>query len=104
MRKICIVILVTGIVLLIGMNNSWSQKSASKAGSSQKWFNEIDTDGDGKISRDEHMKHSEKRAESNFREMDVNKDGFVSEEEFKEGVAKKRNKRKTKQQPVGEKK
>ena len=46
----------------------------------------------GKISRDEHMKHAEKRAENRFTQMDVNKDGFVSKEEFKEGMAKKRKK------------
>ena len=37
----------------------------------------MDTDGDGKVSRDEFMKH----AEDKFARKDANGDGFISEEE-----------------------
>ena len=110
MRKLGMVVILTGIVVLVmGSNFSWSQsknKKPSDANYGQAWFDEIDADGDGKISRDEHMKHAEKRAEDNFKRMDTNKDGFLSEEEFKEGMAKKskKSKRKAKEQTTGEKK
>ena len=95
MNKLSILVLLTGIaVLLIGGNYSWAQKKPADVGIYQSWFNEIDTDKDGKISRNEHMKHEEKlakkRAEKNFTGMDVNKDGFVSSEEFKKAMLKKK--------------
>jgi Ca2+-binding EF-hand superfamily protein len=107
MKKFGMVILFIGIaLLLIGTNYSWSQKSPSNSGGVESWFKTIDADGDGKISRDEHMKHAEKRAENSFTQMDANKDGFISEDEFKEGMPKKRKKgtRKAKEQPKEEKK
>ena len=93
-------------LLLIGTNYSWSQKSPSNSGGVESWFKTIDADGDGKISRDEHMKHAEKRAENRFTQMDVNKDGFISEDEFKEGMSKQRKKgtQEVKEQPKEEKK
>ena len=98
MRKLGIVVILTGIVFLVmGSNYCWSQskkKKPSDANYVQAWFNEIDANGDGKISRDEHMKHAEKRAENRFTQMDANKDGFVSKDEFKEGMPKKRKKSK----------
>ena len=68
MNKLSIIVLLTGIaVLLIGDNYSWArvQKKPAEVDTYQSWFNEIDTDGDGKISRNEHKKHAEKRAEKN---------------------------------------
>jgi Ca2+-binding EF-hand superfamily protein len=102
MKKLGMVILLIGIaLLLIGTNYSWSQKSPSKSGGVESWFNTIDADGDGKISRDEYMKHAEKRTENRFTQMDVNKDGIISKDEFKEGLSKKGKKgtRKEKEHP-----
>jgi Ca2+-binding EF-hand superfamily protein len=110
MRKLGMVVILTGIlVLVIGSNYSWSQSNKEKPSDVnyvQAWFNEIDVNGDGKISRDEHMKHAEKRAKNRFTRMDVNKDGLISKDEFKEGMPKKRKKgtRKATEQPMGEKK
>ena len=93
MNKLSIIVLLTGIaVLLIGGNYSWAQKKPADVGIYKSWFNAIDTDGDGKISRNEHIKHAEKSAEKNFTGMDVNKDGFVSSEEFKKAMPKQRKK------------
>jgi hypothetical protein len=90
------IILLVIALLLIGTDYSWSKKSSSKADRTESWFNEIDANGDGKISKDEHKKHAEKRAEDRFMQMDVNKDGFLSKEEFKEGMPKKKKKGKQK--------
>ena len=99
MKKLAIVTLLTGIMLLIiGHNFSWSQKSPSNASKAESWFRAIDANGDGKISRDEYLNNAEKRAEKNFRDMDVNKDGYVSKGEFK-GTSKKRNKIDDKRKP-----
>lgn len=97
MNKLSIIVLLTGIaVLLIGGNYSWAQKKPADAGIYQSRFNGLDTDGDGKISRNEHMKYAEKRAEKSFTAMDVNKDGFISSEEFKKAISKRRKKVKEK--------
>jgi len=110
MRKLGMVVMLTGIVfLVIGSNFSWSQsknKKPSDTNYGQAWFDEIDTDGDGKISRDEHMKHAEKRADNRFTQMDEDKDGFIGKDEFKKGMStkKKKNKSKAREQTTEEKK
>ena len=98
------IVLLTGIVvLLIGSNHSWAQKKPAGQDVFQARFNEKDTDGDGKISRNEHMKYSKKRAEKSFTRMDLNKDGFISSEEIKKGrtAGKKKAKGKAKEQRKG---
>ena len=107
MKKLSGVFILMGIVVLImGTTDSLSQSQKKKASSAnylQAWFDEIDADGDGKISRDEHMKHAAQRAETRFTHMDTNKDGVISKDEFKKWKTKKRKKgrgkRKAKDQP-----
>ena len=89
MKKLSILILLTGILLLIGNDYSWSQEVSSKESKAQSKFKKIDTDGDGKINREEHLKDAEKRAEKNFKHMDVSKDGYLSFGEFM-GTSKKK--------------
>jgi len=43
------------------------------------WFSKIDTDGDGKISKEEHDTFSDNM----FTQMDTNGDGFISKDEMK---------------------
>lgn len=97
MNKPSMIVLLTGIVvLLIGNNYSWAQKEPAGTDIFQARFNEKDTDGDGKISRNEHMEYSKKRAEKNFTRMDLNKDGFISSEEDKKVRTERRKKAKGK--------
>ncbi len=97
MNKLSMIVLFTGIVvLLIGSNYSWAQKEPACTDSFQTRFNEKDTDGDGKISRNEHMEYSKKRAEKKFTRMDLNKDGFISNEEYKKAKTERRKKDKGK--------
>ena len=46
-------------------------------------FKKLDTDGDGKISKDEADKSQHKMIKEHFSEIDTNSDGFISKEEFK---------------------
>ncbi len=97
MNKLSMIVLLTGIVvLLIGSNYSWAQKEPAGTDSFQTRFNEKDTDGDGKISRNEHMEYSKKRAEKKFTSKDLNKDGFISSEEYKKAKTERRKKEKGK--------
>ena len=90
MNKLRIIVLLTAIVaLLAGSNYSWAQKDPACTDKFQTKFNKKDTDGDGKISRNEYMEYSQKRAEEKFTRMDLNEDGFISSEEYKQAKAEK---------------
>ncbi len=71
----------------------------------EKMFAEQDTNGDGKVSKDEFVAHATKR----FEEMDGNKDGGVTKEEIKAHMEAKRAEWKAKKEaekapaPAGEK-
>ena len=47
------------------------------------FFKKLDTDGDGKISKDEADKSEHKMIKDHFSEIDTNSDGYISKEEFK---------------------
>ena len=87
------IVILTGImVLLIGGNYSWAEKETPCADNYQTKFNKKDTDGDGKISHNEYMENSNKRAEKKFTRMDLNEDGFISSEEYKKAKSEKSKK------------
>ena len=93
MNKLRIVVLLTAIMaLFIGSNYSWAQSDSAGTDKFQTKFNKKDTDGDGKISRNEYMEYSQKRAEEKFTRMDLNEDGFISNEEYKKAKAEKSKK------------
>ena len=54
----------------------------------------MDTNHDGKISRDEFRAASEKRSEEHFKRMDANGDGFIDKAEMQAAVEKMREHRK----------
>ncbi len=53
----------------------------------------VDTNGDGKISKEEWLEFSRKEAEDRYSKMDTNKDGSVDKAEIEEGVRKMREMR-----------
>jgi hypothetical protein len=68
--------------------NSYHTQKTGTAGEKgmhgENWFQKMDKNGDGKISKQEF----EEAANNKFERMDTNKDGYISKEEF-EAAAKK---------------
>jgi Ca2+-binding EF-hand superfamily protein len=79
MKKYLISMLVLlGVVFFLG-NNSFARGPHMQMRGMER-FDELDTDQDGKISKEEHMTKCEKC----FEAMDTNDDGYVSKEECRE--------------------
>lgn len=57
-----------------------------KAEKADHWFNKVDANGDGSVSKEEHAAFGDKM----FNEADTNQDGVVSKEEMRAHHAKKR--------------
>ena len=77
MRRLAMMVLIlSGAVTLLGNNNALAE-----APHGHQWamahFDAMDTNNDGKVSRDEHTAMCEKR----FKAMDTNNDGFMTREE-----------------------
>ncbi len=49
----------------------------------EEMFKKLDTDGDGKISKEEADKAEHKMIKEHFAEIDTNGDGYISKDEFK---------------------
>jgi len=71
---------------------------ALASGSTQRAFDLMDTDKDGKISKDEYMAFQAKISEAKFKKTDANSDGMLTKEEmkaafraFKEAIEKRRH-------------
>ena len=79
--RLFFLIAIASVVILAGSNAFAEKKTFA-----EQRFEEIDTDDDGKISKDEFLVNCGQR----FDTLDGNKDGYVTEEEFQEEVAKAR--------------
>jgi len=66
------------------------QKGRGKNIDPDKVFEKLDTDKDGKISKEEVDKADRPRLKENFSKIDTDNDGFISKEEFKKMVEKRR--------------
>lgn len=63
-----------------GSHESHEDMKCDKKGHKHSGMSEIDLDGDGKISKEELLKHHEKM----FDKKDLNNDGFIDKEEMQE--------------------
>ena len=63
---------------------------AGKKGMHGQWFQKMDKDGDGKISKKEFQEATEKK----FDRLDTDKDGYISKEEWKAAAKKWKEKHK----------
>ncbi|MBX3257523.1 MAG: EF-hand domain-containing protein [Chitinophagaceae bacterium] len=79
-RSIIICMLVTGFATV----SSYAQeRKEPPRRDPEELFKKLDTDGDGKISKDEADKAEHKMIKDHFSEMDTNADDYISKEEFK---------------------
>ena len=92
MKKLTIqALILAGTVLFLGSNYTLGQTDTSSGGTSasatssakksQSWFDDVDTNNDGKISHEEYMGYTKSR----FQSADANGDGFLTKDEVGEG-------------------
>ena len=82
--------LVVGVVLLVLVSPSVAD-TASKAAMAafEKRFDEMDTNGDGKIDRAEYVEYEIKKANEHFDVADANRDGFITRKEAERAMMQK---------------
>jgi len=86
---------ILALALIAGMFMPMLTAQAQKGKSPEERFKALDTNSDGKLSKDEYLAQykddAEKKgkAEMRFPRIDTNSDGFLSLEEYKEGTMKK---------------
>lgn len=85
-----IVVLGAVAALLVTGSDSLAQQAgdtnAAFMAAFQARFNQMDTNGDGKVSREEYVEFHRKRAEKVFSKVDKNQNGYVTREEAKEAA------------------
>ena len=88
------VMVITILVFTLAAGSVWAQqqdKSANFKLAAQKLlegkFEDIDTDGDGKISRVEYLNFSKMKAMERFDKVDKDKDKYITAEEIQETLA-----------------
>lgn len=79
LNKMSVIIAALG---LFAFAQAYAEDATPQAGHRMHEMN-ADTNKDGKISHDEFMAASQKRAEEHFKHMDTNGDGFVDQAERK---------------------
>lgn len=82
--------LVAGVVLLVFVSPSVAD-TASKAAMAafEKRFDEMETNGDGKIDRAEYVEYEIKKANEHFDVADANRDGFITRKEAERAMMQK---------------
>ena len=77
-------------VLLVAVGDSFVDAASEAARAAvQKRFEEMDTNGDGKIDRAEYVEYERKKANERFDVADENSDGFITRKEAERAMKKK---------------
>jgi len=76
-KMVMMVLILSGAVTFLGNNYALAKGPQGHMGKNA-YFDAMDTDKDGKISKAEHMAKHEER----FSAMDTDNDGFLTEEEY----------------------
>jgi len=90
LKKIALLGLTIG---LFAFAQAYAEDTTSKTCHHEHCGMDADTNKDGKISHDEFMAASQKRAEEHFKRMDTNGDGFIDQAERKAAFEKMREHR-----------
>jgi len=81
--KPSVIVLIAVVVVLLNPGSQAPADMASKAAMAafEKRFEEMDTNGDGKIDRAEYVEYEIKKANERFDVADENRDGFITRKE-----------------------
>jgi len=91
-RAVCFL---TALALVIGISvTAQAQDDAVAAPRGEKGFTMLDTNGDGKVTREEFLAASQKRAEARFAKLDKDNKGYLTKEDFMAAREKNRDKAK----------
>lgn len=64
-----------------------------RAANLDRFFNNLDADKDGKVSKEEYINHAKGEAENRFSKVDANSDGSIDKGEFENAIGKQREAR-----------
>ena len=89
--KARIILLIPAVAVLLSPGSPCLEDSASKApmDAVEKRFSEMDTNGDGRIDRNEYVEYEIGKANERFDVADENHDGFITRKEAARTVKKK---------------
>lgn len=87
----CVIVLIVAVVVLLNNGSQALADTASKAAMAafEKRFEEMDTNGDGKIDRTEYVDYEIKKANERFDVADEDRDGFITRKEAERAMKQK---------------
>jgi len=87
----CVVVLVVAVAVLLNTDGQAFADTASKAAMAafEKRFDEMDTNGDGKIDRTEYVEYEIKKANERFDAADEDRDGVITRQEAERAMKQK---------------